>query len=385
MKKVGIVTLHFSINYGAVLQCAALVRTIKKLGNEVEVIDYVPPYLKLFWQDWKSPIYECKIQKKYCGRNIIKTAWKMSKIFGKTMWENRHYFERKKKSDKFKQFNKEYLSLSNTQYNTLEQLNRMESKYDCLVSGSDQVWNPNFTKNKFDEVYFLKFGKKEQKRIAYAASTGILGSDEFYIQLKDMIAEFNAVSVREKSLASALSNVGAGNVISVIDPTLFLTGDEWEKYEKDVRTNRKFLLVYCLTQHEEFQEILNEIHKVVDLEIIDISPQNLNVSYSCKHDKVCGPGEFLWYIHHAEYIVTNSFHGTVFSILYQKQFITVADDKTGSRMKDLLCELALDERLYNKDRCITSYMGKIDYSEPYKILDNLRVSAEQFLNNNIGD
>lgn len=384
-KKIGIVTLHFSINYGAVLQCAALVKTLQELGNEVEVIDYVPSYLEQYWNAWKSPLNECRKQKIYCGRNIIKTFWKLSKIYWKVMWDNRNYFERRKKKQEFLQFTRDNLNIGNQHFNTLEQLKSAQLPYDCLITGSDQVWNPNFTKNKFDEVYFLRFGDRKQTRLAYAASAGVSGDTEFYMQMKNMVSKLDAISVREKSLALELKRVGIENVVPVIDPTLFLTGDDWEKYEKSTNVKEKYLLVYCLAQHKEFEEIVEKIHKEINLKIVDISPKKLNVSDCCKYDKVCGPSQFLWYIHHADFIFTNSFHGTVFSILYKKQFITLADAKTGNRMKDLLNDLLLGDRLYSENRSIASYTKRIDYSASYKELDKLRKKAEKFLVDNIGE
>lgn len=386
MKKIGIITLHFSINYGAVLQCAALIKKMESLGNKAEAIDYVPEYLERYWKSWKSPIYACKCQKAYCGKNVLKTFVKLSKAFWRTLWENRNYIERKKKENKFEDFKKKYIPLSRVRFSTAAELNAGQFDYDCMITGSDQVWNPTFTNNKFDEAYFLNFGTSHSKKIAYAASAGISGNEAFYKQLVENTKNLDAISVREKSLAEEMQKAGAKNVVSVIDPTLFLTGSEWEELETPKEgINEKYILIYCLAQHEEFVRILDKLHSRMELKIIDISPKGVQGDYIWKHDTTCGPDEFLWYIHHAELVLTNSFHGTVFSVLYEKKFITVADEKTGSRMKDLLYEIHLDDRLYSNEKAFDDYLLNSDFTKAFEAIKDQREIAEHFLIDNMGE
>ena len=379
-KKTGIVTLHFSINYGAVLQCMALQNYLKSKGNDTEVIDYVPDYLEEYWNPWISPTKECRNRLIYCGKNPLKTSLIMMKTFFETLSKNSDYFYKKRKFDRFKHFISKYINVSAEHFSDAVSIGKRASEYGIIFTGSDQVWNPSFTKGNIDDVYLLKFGNGEFIKAAYAASAGISG-DDFIKQLSEDISNIEYISVREKSLADSLNKSDTGlNVERVIDPTLLFSGDEWRKYENtDTAHNYKYILVYCLKQHDEFAEVMRLLKENADYKVIDISPEQVRNE---KNDSInksdCGPDEFLSFIDRAEFVITNSFHATIFSILFEKKFLTIPDDTTGSRMIDLLNDFNLTGRIYDKKRGFDDYMSDVEYSEARAIREKLKADADSF-------
>lgn len=379
MKKVGIMTLHFSINYGAVLQCMALEKYLTLRGNDVEVIDYVPVYLLDFWKPWISPLDKCKNRLIYCGKNPIKTACIMIRTFCEALLENKSYFYKKRKYDKFNRFVEKNIKKTADHFDDISELDIKSSNYDVIISGSDQVWNPGFTKGEIDSAYLLDFGKG-YVRTTYAASSGI-SQDEFVKKLAGQIRNIEHISVREKSLADSLNAIDNNlNVRRVIDPTLLFSGREWRKYENnDVIKNDDYIFVYCLKQHDEFAQVLDLLKKKLKCRVIDLSPQQVCNAMKDSHNcSDCGPAEFLAYIDHAKYVITNSFHATVFSILFEKNFLTIPDKGTGSRMIDLLEDFELTERIYNKNCNIEAYLSPVDFRKTKVIQEKLRAEADNY-------
>ena len=382
MKKVGIVTLHFSINYGAILQCMALQNYLNKRGNETEVVDYVPDYLQEYWRPWISPIDACKKRLIYCGKNPVKTSGIMIKTFFRTIGLNKNYFSKKKKYDKFQSFLSRYVKLSSKHFSDIDELEAKCSRYDVIFSGSDQVWNPSFTKGKIDEVYLLNFGEGKYTKATYAASSGIMGNDEYLGMLAHNIKDIPYISVREKSLAKSLNSKDSNlNVTRVIDPTLLIGADEWKKYESTAGVPKeKYILVYCLKQHEEIAQVLSVLKQKLEIPVVDLSPSQVsNEKQDTLNESSCGPDEFLGFIDKAEFVITNSFHASVFSILFEKKFLTIPDDSTGSRMVDLLGDFMLMDRVYDSTRDVAEYLDDVDYSKAREQLRILRGEADSFL------
>ena len=381
MKKVGILTLHFSINYGAVLQCMSLQKYLTEKDNDVFVIDYVPDYLREYWNPWISPLSECKKRLLYSGKNPIKTGFIMIKTFFFTLLQNKDYFSRREKFLRFKSFTDEYIRKTGTYYSDIRTLESDCGEYDIIISGSDQVWNPLFTKGKVDDVYLLNFGDGKYKKASYAASAGISDYD-FIKQLAQDIRNIQYISVREKSLANALNNYDKNlNVKRVIDPTLLLSGEDWRKYKRSIQAPKgKYIFVYCLKQHEEFAQVLELLKCELNYVIVDLSPLQVDIP-KCNtiNASKCGPGEFLSYIDEAAFVVTNSFHATVFSILFKKEFITIPDNNTGARMIDLLEDFELADRIFNPEIDIKNYIRPVNYENIENHRQILKSEADIFL------
>lgn len=282
MTKIGIITIN-SINYGNRLQNYALQEVIELLGYSVATVQRELPL---------KHKQQIKMDIKKTGQYFLGT--KGSKF---------DTFDRKiKKSNSY--------ALANTQQAGLN------SEFDYFIAGSDQVWNPHY--NFVGTSDLLAFAKPEQ-RLSYAASFGV---DEIPDEKKKVYAEnlsqFKALSVREKKGAEIIKELTGREAQVVLDPTMLLTNEQWSKVERKSKftPENRYVLVYSLG--EKSADFKNSIKDYVkEMEIFDIRAIQNN-----GREIPVGPAEFLYLIHHAELILTDSFHASVFSGLYHKRFIT---------------------------------------------------------------
>lgn len=329
MKKIGIITYHFARNYGAVLQCFALQTFLEKKGYSVEIINYVN-----------------SIQ--YNNNDYYKHGFNIKKVIANVLLFP-FFRVRKEKNKRFDDFNKKYLNLSEKVEN-LEELEELikNKKYDYLISGSDQVFNPNI--EDFDLAFLFPFETKA-KKISYAASTGNANNNDIN-KIKKYILDFDKISIREKNDLVKFDGIEK-KIFVTPDPVMILKKDDWTK-EFNNDTNEKYLLCYFLHKkmfNKEFKTA-NKIAKSRNLKII-----NLNARYSffsLKKGTIfnAGPEEFVNYIKNSSFVCTDSFHGTLFSIIFEKEFVCFDSraNKNDSRRKNLL-EMCnhLDELYYIED------------------------------------
>ena len=344
MRKIGIVTINDDNNYGNKLQNYAVQKTLTDMGfNTITLLN--------------NP---CTNDKNKFILRIIKNILKRD-TSGVT--------ETRKKY--FKNFNRN-INYSSKIINAFSKL----SNYDFFVTGSDQVWNPNF--GRLRDVDLLKF-TTPSKRISFSASFGISNLPERYNEkLKNALKNYKAISVREDAGKKIIQDVvGRTDVEVLVDPTMLLTAKEWDKVSKkpeQLKTN-KYILNYFLGELSE--ERKKEIQRIADennCEVINILDIN-SPFYET------GPSEFLYLEKNAFLICTDSFHSSVFAILYNRPFIVFDRDggkvSINSRLKTLLSKFKLENRWYRGH--ITDELLKVDYTETYKILDIERKKSEDFL------
>lgn len=341
MKKVGIITIHNSPNYGACLQSYALYRYIQQQGNDVEIIDLHRP---VAYEDYIP-------SKKYvCSRPVKRSL--LSKIKGNV----KSLIGIKPKSPslysplaikKFEEFNS-VIKLSQP-YRSIDELYANPPLYDLYISGSDQLWNP--TQAYCLEPYFLTFVPKGQgKKISYATSVGI--TDLRDNEKKDFAKWLNLytdISVREYRAQSLLQGLLADKKVNqVADPTFLLDPKDWK--DMAVRPKQsKYILMFTLQHRPEILEYCLQLSKQSGLPLIElgqVQPDVLDGSYTAVKD--AGPKEFLGYIENAELIITDSFHCTVFSLIMgTNNFYTyiAPTNQRGSRIIDLLGTYNLKKHL----------------------------------------
>lgn len=261
-----------------------------------------------------------------------------------------------------------------------QNLSGINEKYDIFVAGSDQIWNPNFSF--VGDLEYLTFASKE-KRFAYAASFGvdILSSDSKECCAK-MLNDMNLISVREKSGAAIVEELTNKKVQVVVDPTMLLKKEEWEKVEKAPNINKingKYILLYFLGGTSvAVKDILKNIGE--NCEVINIMDQDSN-----GNELPVGPAEFVWLIHHAECVITDSFHGSVFSILMHTPFINVerelnkADGDMNTRLESLLEMFSLERCRYVGEKTDYKQILEMDFEDVDKELNRQREMAEKFL------
>lgn len=321
-KKCGIATISIGANYGNRLQNYAVQSIMKKNGYDPETIDYEPSY-KLEYTNIgkvdkiKNLILKCKKMGIDYTYNIVgKKTFKR-----KIMNEKENY---RKKC--FEDFIHDYIKMSDKKYNSKSDLKELNNQYDVFITGSDQVWNPYWEGK--DEFYYLTFADKE-KRIAYAPSFGVSEIPEsqkkFY---KNNLSEMIHISTREEQGKEIVKQLINKEVQVVLDPTLLLKKEDWNQVAKIPENKNKYLLTYFLgIVSAKRKKMIKDFAKENKLEIVSMYEDwNSKSNFG-------GPSEFLGLIQNAEYICTDSFHGAVFSILYNKPF-TVMDREEVKEQKE---------------------------------------------------
>lgn len=342
MKKIAITTLLNSVNYGGILQAVALNQVLKdRYGNQPVFITH-----QKIQSSWNSSVDYVKRRVGLYGCHDGKTFLRILGGIGKTLLSNIHYFEREKKRKTFVNFITRYL-VETPYYGTFEKVKEYCQDYDIYITGSDQVWNSAFNYNEFDPVYLLEFVPNNKEKYSYAASVGGEKTEEYIHELVDRTKDFRGISVREKSLEIKMNQLGANNVLTVLDPTLLLNLDEWSKFERVPKRSipERYIAVYFLEKDADNDPTIKEVYQKLGLPIINLLPMHKKAAYPCYKDFTAGPAEFLYYIHHADYIITNSFHAVVFSIIFRRKFIALQRVGQESREKDLLEQLNLSEHL----------------------------------------
>lgn len=359
--KIGILTFHYAHNYGAMLQAYALVTFLRLKGYDAQIIDYRLPYIYDMYEllDFKG------FYKRYKRmNNTLIAILKSIKNFSK----------HKNKSPKWYQF-EDFLNNSlvkTLRVYCLEDINRLQ--FDCVICGSDQIWNSSLT-GRLEPLYFCK-GLVAANIISYAASNGNgkVTAEEWNL-FKTYIQNFKKISVREKGLSDFLNHKGVVNTV-VLDPVFLLEKQEWERLCFTV-PEKRFLLTYSFNENPDF---FLEAKKLADkkrLQLVcflfkkneTLSPEIIQVVNG-------GPKDFVSYFNQASFVVTNSFHGTAFAVLMQKQFYTVPPMRGRERIDSLLEELELRNRIVNSDFDDTKI---IDYYTVSKKMNLLRQKSWEFL------
>lgn len=359
--KIGILTFQQAINYGAVLQLYALQKTIRKLGIDSEVINYISPKLE---NDYKIIRYNDGL------KNLLASIF-CAKAF----------YERKRR---FKIFEKKYLNLTDELYSKTD-LSRMCNEYDYVITGSDQVWNYNITDT--DSTYMLDFIKDSNKKISYSASFGVAQiPDELKIWYKNLLQDFNAISVREKHGHNILKEICNRDTTVTLDPTLLLDKCEWESFCHNFREKTKYILVYSLRNSNLLNSIVKNLKKETGYDVIVLNPR-ARYMYTKDSRAIAGPEEFVNLFFNAEYVLTDSFHGTAFSINFNKKFLCELNtdkNNVNSRLESLFDLLNLKNRTIDSLQNLDKIYDAIDYNRINNILDEERGKSINYLKMSLG-
>ena len=343
MIKIGIVTLSNSTNFGGMLQAYALSKKIKKTGMIPTMIRYQKPSLA-----WNSVLQYLQLRKKLYGVNVIRMAGGSIK----TLCSNIHYYQKKSKIRRFDEFRSNYL-LMTPYYSIIDDLIEIGGRFDGYITGSDQVWNADFTDNQLDPVYLLEFVNPEKPCFSYAASVGGDKSIDYLMNLMTRINKFEMISVREKSLADGLNQLGKKKVLCHVDPVFLLTKTEWQSVEKEPSRSipDHYILVYYLEKVTKGDPLVTKVIEKTHLPVIDISGTGVLGDRRYIYDRAAGPQEFIYYISHADYVVTNSFHAVAFSVMFQTKFIACPRAGQESRVRDFLDNNGLLDHLVTNNKC----------------------------------
>lgn len=335
MTRVGIITFHAAHNYGSVFQAYAMQKSVLKLGYACEIINLRTPAQREMY---------AVLTKRKGFRYLLKNAYYLI-----------HIRNRIKKYKRFERYIYEKYVLSPQQYNSNEELVENPPNYDYYISGSDQIWNVTIAD--WNTSYFLPFVRRG-KRIAYAPSFGPIGRlDEAQKErIKKYLFTYDSLSAREISGSELIEELTGIKAPVLVDPTLLLDKNEWNAVAKPVKTPERYIFFYTLFANSDMITIVKHISKALHLPVITpyISNQ-FDMVAGFKKVTDCGPEEFISYIKNATLVITSSFHGNAFSILYEKPFFAVngMEDK---RINTLLSKVALTDRAITAD----DFLGKIE-------------------------
>lgn len=375
--KIGILTLPLHTNYGGILQAYALQTVLEQLGHDVVIYQKDGPSHKL--AIWRYPLVYGKriVRKVLRDKHTVICLEKKLEKDTKIIRQNTDSFINK-------YINAVYIdNLSDIDLNEV----------DVIVVGSDQIWRPRYVKvtwNAKIQDAFLSFAKKWQgKRIAYAAS---FGTDEWEFTKSEtrdccrLIKLFNAVSVREAQGQKFCEKYFGANSTQVLDPTLLLKKEDYSRLIKkeSINSNRKILFNYILDESEEKSELLTQISTAKNLELYSLRIKNNNENATIS-ERIVPPVEFwLEGLYKADFVVTDSFHGCVFSIIFKKPFVALMNNRRGSsRFNSLFELLGLEDHLITN---VNNYQPDNSYSIPltvYEKLHNLQDQSKCFLYNNL--
>lgn len=357
--KVGVITFHSANNYGAVLQTWALQKVLSDYGLDTGVIHYHPDII--------DGLYDPMNLKRGMRRQFKKL---------KLLIKSRNSLIR---YNKFQAFIRNRFNLIGN-FRTYDELKKAGLNLDAYIVGSDQVWNTDHTGG-FDPAYFLNFAEPGKKKIAYAAS---IGKDyvipKFKEEYQSSLNSFTGISVREKSVLPAIQELTTNPVVVTLDPTMLLQKEDYEAIKVDSTIKEPYILVYMIEKNKQVIELANKLSTSLGIPIVQRKfipgfKNSLDSFYTAD------AGEFLGLIEAAEYVITNSFHGTVFSILYEKPFVSMLHTDTGSRTADLLTELGLQSHILNDCKDFSDMkLFQITHKKRLRMkIDKLRQSSTEFL------
>ncbi|MBO4812881.1 polysaccharide pyruvyl transferase family protein [Candidatus Saccharibacteria bacterium] len=362
MKKIGCITYHASHNYGSCLQAYALQEFVKRnFDCSYEIIN--------LRTENQSRLYSLCFDKKGL-KNIIKSFL---------------YYRFKKqlvnKYDKFESFINERIDLSPTSFSSFDELNAFKFDYDCCISGSDQIWNTSPAD--FDWSYYLGFIDNCIKA-SYAASFGPIDQkwdDSVRIRVASLLKGYDRISVREEGSRDIVKGLLKTEPSVNIDPTMLLSKGEWDKIINKKRYQEgDYIFLYDLKNKKDTYRIVKYISKAVGLPVV-VAQENLNtVSSNFIKRFDAGPEDFLNLIKNAKLVISSSFHGSVFPIIFGVPFFAI-DGGSDYRINNLLRTLSLEHRSINSE----DYAKKIDnafsvdYTKALIVLSDEKKNSRDFL------
>lgn len=373
MKSIGIITIHKINNYGSVLQAYAFQKVCEDLGYKVEIIDYDFP--NNFHRNNKyanisdAQPNEPKLIKALFAKSLIKQHKGISS------------------------FVKRYQNLSDKKYHQVEDFTANPPSYDVYITGSDQLWSPRHCNG--DPAFMLYFAPDNALKISYAAS---IGSNAIPEELKkayiELLSRYKHISVRENTGAGVIRSLIGRDATVVLDPTLLLNREEWNKIATPKRlVKKKYILCYFLNYtfnaFPYVDELARDMQKQTEYEIVRVARPPHKLSFiNTTYQIGASPEEFLALVRDAEIVLTTSFHGTAFAVNYGKPVFTVVQDRNASdsRQVSLMHNLGLDKQVLSiKDKFPMASETHYDVDNEQMVLNKLRLDSKRYLEKALKD
>ena len=360
--KAGLVTFYHIHHYGALFQAAATERAVEHFGWDCEIVDYFV--------------------------NQDNALFKRPTGLGSAAHDAHtalHYKALSERYQRFERFSRDHLRISEHRYESFDELAAAELPYGLILSGSDQIWNPKiFPDGRFDPVFFGTFSQK--RRIAYAPSFGIPVIPEgMRAELKGYLDGFSHVSVRETQGREIVRDVSGRDVPVVLDPTLLLTAEQWAamaNHPADYPTGG-YILCYCISRPGALTPYIDRLSRETGLPVVQLCGIRQKVHPKARQILDAGPAEFLDLFRNADYVVTNSFHGTVFSVQFHRPFFTTVSPAElsapeRSRTVSILSRLGLADRVIGKGDT-AELLAPVDWEAAETALAAARKSSLDYL------
>ena len=361
--KIGILTYHRAENYGALLQAYATKTYVESLGHDVTFVDYWPQYhidyFKLF--SWRRFL-----------AGSIRT--KLAMLIGILVWGISRY----RRKRELQQFMQQRLGLTpKPQYTDMDD---KTEQYDAVIYGSDQIWRKQHLGGvEFDDWYFGSDNVQTKKKIAYAASMGkqeTTEKDDGYV--KRMMQNFSHIAVRETSLQDYLYKIGVSSIV-VSDPVFLLTKEQWQQLAQPTGKCKDYILFYNLLNTPESTRFARALSKHTGFPVIEVTKRLSLLHIGSGYVRTASVERFLGLLAGARYVVSNSFHGVAFSLIFGKQFWAAGMGEKAGRVTSLLASVGISQRYVETAFQPAILKDTINYENVNVQLNNIVVSSEKYL------
>ena len=355
MKKIAFITVHVGFNFGSKLQAVATSEILKKLGHTSICVNYIPPRVthnRYFGKAYSNPL-------KFIRKLLFFPFHLISKC-------------------RFDDYLSKHCKVSKA-FHAEDDFRENCPQADVYMSGSDQLWNYKHNEGN-DKHYF--FDGIEGRKIAYASSIGMTSLPEDYANyVKEQLSQYSAISVREQSAVELLGKMGI-SATQVLDPTFMLNKEEWSPFASRRLVKEKYIFVYLPYNIKDKDLIFRSVRKIAkekNLKVVSYSDNVIKDKYADLTIYFVDPGDVLSLILHADVVITNSFHGTAFSINLNKQFWTYMPSSFSTRITSILKLCELNNRLL--ENVITDkQMNEIaDFNHTNSVLQQERQKSYDFL------
>ena len=363
--KAGIITYHRAYNYGSALQNYALNYYLRSEGVDAATIDYQNENQENMYKIFQP------------NNGVMSVLRNIQSLM--------YYKDLKLHKKRFDSFLLEYIPMTES-IRSSEKLSELNKIFDYFICGSDQIWNASCYD--FDKSYLLDFVKDKKKCVSFAPSIAIAEIPEDWNEMfREHIIDYKAVSLREQKGADFISKVINKPVPVLMDPVFLLSEEEWSKLSVELELKNPYIFCYFIGDVRGMREFAKNMRKATKLPLVVVYKNIRDMAYPNKKLYGTGPREFLGLIKNAEYICTNSFHATAFSIIFKKNFWAFTDIEhaisAGSRIDNITSLFGLKNRVLNYTN-----MDKVNFTEQImftdemmKIRENKSDEAKSFLKN----
>ena len=359
--KIILITKHYVKNYGSVLQTYASQELLSRKGGSVYVANYILPeasglkYMDIILRKHASG---SRVRKMILKAVLLPTMIRWKYVFGG--------------------FLKKYLNVCGNPADNCEKLKTELPDADIYCTGSDQVWNPE-TNRGLQPAYFCEFAPERKKIVSLAASFGVKTvREEDEAQIKKYLEKYTLLSVRERSGADILAEAGRkGRVI--LDPVMIETSGFWKKFAAERKIRSDYVLVYQLNSSREFDRYAEQAAEKLGKKLVRICTRYDQALKNGRPVLVPKVEQWVSLFYYADFVITDSFHGTVFSILFQKEFIDLYPPLFSERLDSLLSMFEIEDRHISDCSRFDILDRRIDYRKVNEILDEKRKEALGFI------